>query len=162
MFREMRRKGQLLPKEEAEAIMLRGKAGVLAVTGDDGYPYTIPLNYVYEPEAITFHCAKEGHKLDAIGKNEKVSFCVIDKDEVIPEAFTSHYASVVAFGRAREVREEGEKLRLMRLLNAKYSPGLDEAGEKEIQGAWNRLCVVRIEVEHMTGKAAKELVKGQE
>jgi len=159
MFREMRRKKQLLDHAVAEEILTNGKTGILAVTGDDDYPYTVPLNYTYDNGMIYFHCAKAGHKLDSIRKNSKVSFCVIDNDQIVPEKFTTFFRSVVAFGKASEVESDSEKLRIMRLLNKKYAPGLDEAGEKAIENEWKILCVVQIDVEHLTGKEAIELVK---
>ena len=82
MFREMRRKRQALSKEECEEILLRATSGVLAVSGDDGYPYAVPLSYVYEEGKLFFHCAKAGHKLDAIFRNEKASFGVVGQDKV--------------------------------------------------------------------------------
>lgn len=159
MFRQMRRKKQLLPREISEDILQNSSTGILGVLGDEGYPYTVPVNYVYENNAIYFHCAKAGHKLDAIKKDNKVSFCVIDKEQIVPEEFTTYFRSVVAFGKAVEITEDDEKLRVMRLLNYKYAPGLDEAGEKEIRREWSILCVLKIQVKHLTGKEAVELVK---
>ena len=161
MFREMRRKKQLLPEKLSEEIMVNGITGILGVTGDHGYPYTVPLNYVYHNGAIYFHCAKTGHKLDAIRNNNKVSFCVVEQDQVIPEAFTTYFRSVIAFGKAAEVTEKEEKLRVMRLFNQKYAPGRDEAGQMEVQREWDILCVQKIDVEHFTGKEAIELVKSR-
>ena len=77
MFREMRRKKQALSQEACSVVLEKGTSGVLAVSGDNDYPYAVPLSYVYDGEKIYFHCAKSGHKLDAIQKNQKVSFCVI-------------------------------------------------------------------------------------
>ena len=111
MFREMRRKKQALPIEECEAVLRRGTSGVLAVLGDGGYPYTVPLSYVYDGEKIFFHCAKTGHKLDAILRESKVSFCVLDVDQVVPAEYTTYYRSVVAFGRARVLEDVSEKRR---------------------------------------------------
>lgn len=159
MFRGMRRKKQLLPKESAEDILKNGLTGVLAVLGDDEYPYAVPLNYVYENGKIYFHCARSGHKLDAIRKHNKVSFCVIDKDQIVPEIFATNYRSAIAFGKAKEVENDAEKISIMRLLNNKYAPGLFDEGEREIQKDWNILTVIRIEVEHLTGKEAAEQVK---
>lgn len=159
MFREMRRKKQLLPAELTEAVMKSGITGVLGVLGDEGYPYTVPVNYVYEQRVIYFHCAKAGHKLDAIRREPKVSFSVIHQEEIVPEAFTAYFSSAIAFGRAAEVTDDEEKRRAMRMLNKKYAPGRNEAGEEEIQKFWTSLCVVKIEVEHLTGKEAIELAK---
>ena len=77
MFRELRRKKQALPREICERILKDGKTGVLALAGDGGYPYAVPLNYCYENGKISFHCAKSGHKLDAINRCGKASFCVV-------------------------------------------------------------------------------------
>lgn len=159
MFRKMRRSKQELPIEQTEQILVKGITGVLGVVGDEGYPYTVPLNYVYQDKSIYFHCAKAGHKLDAIKNNGKVSFCVIAKEEIVPEEFTAYFKSAIVFGKAQEVTEDDEKLRIMRLLNNKYAPGLNQAGEKAIEKEWNILCVVKINVEHMSGKEAIELVR---
>ena len=95
MFREMRRKKQALSTEESLAILNRGISGVLAVTGDQGYPYAVPLSYVYDNNKIFFHCALSGHKLDAIAANNKVSFCVVGQDRVMPQEYTTYFRSVI-------------------------------------------------------------------
>ncbi len=155
----MRRRKQVLPQEAAERILVNGRTGVLAVHGDDDYPYAVPLNYAYENRSIYFHCARSGHKLDAIRRHSKVSFCVVDKENIIPELFATDYRSAIAFGRASEVSDEDDKRRIMRLLNRKYAPGLFSEGEREIQKDWNVLCVVQVEVEHISGKEASEQVR---
>lgn len=158
MFREMRRGKQLLSTEETVNILERRTAGVLGVTGDDGYPYTVPVSYVYKDGKLFFHCAKEGHKIDGIGRNDKVSFCVIDQDDIVQKTFTTHFASVIVFGRARILTEDDERRAALRCLIEKYSPDYREEGEQVIDDTWNRVCVVEIKIEHMTGKAAIELV----
>ena len=89
MFRSMRRKKQCLSLQESIDILNRGTSGVLAVSGDGGYPYAVPMSYVYCDSKIFFHSAKQGHKLDAVLGNDKVSFCVVDQDEVQPQKFTT-------------------------------------------------------------------------
>ena len=84
MFREMRRNKQILSNEESINILKNGKSGVLALLGDEDYPYAVPISYVYDNSKIYFHSAKTGHKTDAIKKYSKASFCVIDQDNVIP------------------------------------------------------------------------------
>ena len=113
MFREMRRKKQALPPEECAEILRRGTSGVLAVLGDGGYPYAVPLSYVYDGEKIFFHCAKSGHKLDAIRQNSKVSFCVIDQDQIVPEEYTTYFRSVIVFGTARILNEMATRQSLL-------------------------------------------------
>lgn len=161
MFREMRRIKQLLPRQETERILETGIVGVLGVAGDDDYPYTLPVNFVYENEKIYFHSAVTGHKLDAIQRNNKVSFCIIDQDQVVPEKFTSYFRSVIAFGKARIVTDDSVKYHALELLARKYSPGLEKEGAEEIRSAWNRLSVVEIDIEHVTGKEAIELVQAR-
>lgn len=157
MFRKMRRTRQELPKEECERILFENKTGVLGVIGDGGYPYTVPLNYVYEDGKIYFHCAKTGHKLDAIRNDPKVSFCVIDKDEVVKEELTTYFRSVIAFGRAREITDENELCQAAEKLGLKYSDDI-EFIRREISCDKNVLCCIEITVEHLSGKQSKELI----
>lgn len=110
MFREMRRKKQALSKEVCERILKDGKTGVLVLLGDDDYPYAVPLNYSYESGKLYFHCAKSGHKIDAVKKCSKASFCVIAQDDIVPQEFTTYFRSVIVFGKVRIVSDEKEKL----------------------------------------------------
>lgn len=159
MFREMRRKKQQLSEEETIEILKSHTSGVLGVTGDDGYPYTVPLSYIFKDGKLFFHCAREGHKLDGIQRNDRVSFCVIDADEVAQKTFTTHFRSVIAFGRARILTDDQERRSALMDLVGKYSPDATAAeGQKEIESGWNRVCVVEVRIEHMTGKEAIELV----
>ena len=158
MFREMRRKKQQLPYNECIEILDNSTSGVLAVLGDDDYPYAVPLSYVYTDGKIFLHCAKTGHKLDAIKKHEKVSFCVIAQDKIVPERYTTHYRSVIAFGRARILENDSEIRESIELIAKKYHPtGTAEHRSAEIEGAYNALCMIELEIEHLTGKEAIEL-----
>lgn len=159
MFRDMRRKKQLLPADVTEQILQSGLVGVLGVNGDDDYPYTVPVNYVYEDGKIYIHSAKTGHKLDGIQRNSKVSFCVIDQDLVVPEEFTSYFRSAIAFGKASIVADDAVKQGALELLARKYSPGLEAQGAAVIRDEWNNVSIVEIIVERVTGKEAIELVK---
>mgnify|MGYP003224104069 CR=1 FL=1 len=89
MFREMRRSRQQLTREEAEAVLSRGTSGVLSVLGDEGYPYGVPLSYVYHDGKLYFHWARSGHKLDAVRACPKASFCVVDQDQVVSREYTT-------------------------------------------------------------------------
>ena len=159
MFREMRRKRQQMPESEAVAILERGSHGVLAVLGDGGYPYAVPISYVYEDGKIYMHCAKSGHKLDAVRACEKASFCVVDQDEVVQAEFTSHYRSAIAFGRIREITDDSEKRRMVSLLARKYCPDLPQAEhDKAMERDWAPLNMLELTIEHLTAKQAKELI----
>lgn len=161
MFREMRRKKQLLSEAETIEMLHTCTSGVLAVAGDEGYPYAVPLSYAYEDGKLYFHVAKEGHKLDGIARNDKVSFCVIQQDKVSAPTFTTHFRSAIVFGRARILTEDSEKRHALECLVKKYSPGYVNEGQLEIEREWQRVCAVEVIIEHMTGKAAIELVTGK-
>ena len=160
MFREMRRKKQALPQSDAEAVLKKGTSGVLSLTGDDGYPYGVPISYVYEDGKLYFHCAKSGHKLDAVRRNPKASFCVIDQDQIVPEEYTTYFRSVIAFGQIRILEDDQEKRAAIEKLALRYAPD-DSAADREeaIRREWKPLCMLEMTVEHMTGKEAIELVR---
>ena len=105
MFRPMRRCKQQITDEECVRILQEEPRGVLAVWGDDGYPYTVPLDFFYDPEnrKLYFHGAKEGHKIDALNRCAKVSFCVLDKGCAKPGDWAPYFNSVVIFGKIRIV-----------------------------------------------------------
>ena len=160
MFRELRRKKQLLTAEAAAAVLTRGTSGVLALAGDGGYPYAVPISYVYDGNRLYFHCARSGHKLDAIQREERASFCVIDRDDVVPEEYTTYFRSVIAFGRIRILEDEGEKRAAIEKLALKYAPDSTVEDRKQvIQKEWEPLCMLEMELDHVTGKEAIELVQ---
>lgn len=170
MFREMRRSGQQITLEECREVLKTATSGVLGLYGDDGYPYTVPLSFAYaEGEdgglgTIGFHCAKVGHKIDAIRRNEKVSFTVIDRDEVMPKERTTKYRSVIAFGRARIIEDEDELRAAANAVGAKYCRGFEELYLAETEDTLRRgtLCCVEITVDHLTGKIGKQVLMERE
>lgn len=159
MFRDMRRKKQLLTEEKTVEILQRGTAGTLALMGDGGYTYSLPISYVYDAGKIYFHCANAGHKLDAIEKHDKVSFSVIDENVVVPEEYTTYFRSAVVFGKIRVIREEAEKRRTLEILAAKFSPDHEEGRRKEIDDQLAQVTMLELTIDHMSGKEAIELVK---
>ena len=158
-FRAMRRKRQQLSEEESVAILKKATAGTLALLGDNDYPYAVPLSYVYQEGRIYFHSALAGHKVDAIRKCDKASFCVIEQDDVQPEKYTTFFRSVIAFGRIHIIEDKHEKLETARMLGNRYNPNHDEALQKEIEGGLSRMLMIRFDIEHLTGKEAIELMK---
>ena len=158
MFRAMRRKRQQLSEKECRAVLERGTSGILAVSGDDGYPYAVPLSYVYTEGKLFFHSAKSGHKIDAIMRSGKASFCVVDQDQIVPEEYTTYFRSVIAFGTVRILEDDNEKREAVRMLAVKYAPDdTEENRERAIEREWKPLCMLEMEIEHMTGKEAIEL-----
>ena len=158
-FRQMRRKRQQLSQEESIAILQNATAGTLALLGDDDYPYAVPISYVYNEGKLYFHSALNGHKVDAIRKYDKASFCVIEQDDVQPEKYTTFFRSVIVFGRIHIIEDEKEKLEIVRMLGNRYNPNQDDALQKEIESGLSRLLAIRFDIEHLTGKEAIELVK---
>ena len=158
-FRAMRRKRQQLSEEESIEILRKATAGTLALLGDGGYPYAVPISYVYANGKLYFHSALSGHKVDAIRNFDKASFCVIEKDHVQPERYTTFFRSVIAFGRIHIIEEEQEKLETARLLGDRYNPNQEEALQKELEHGFTRMLMIRFDIEHLTGKQAIELVK---
>ncbi len=160
MFRGMRRIKQLLSPEDAAAVMERCTCGIMACAGDGGYPYAVPLSYVYYDGKIYFHSAKVGHKIDAIARDPKVSFAVVDEDTIVSAEFTTYFRSVIAFGRAR-IAEGDEYVEAFKALVEKYSGDQpEETKQKELAGC-REARIIAIDVEHMAGKEAIEFVKAK-
>ena len=163
MFQEMRRKRQALSSEEISAVLNKGTSGVLALSGDNDYPYAVPISYVYDGEKLYFHCAKSGHKLNAVQRNAKASFCVIDQDKIIPEEYTSYFRSVIVFGRIQVIKDEDKKRQAIEKLAVKYAPqDSDERRSEAIDREWKPLCMLEMTIDHMSGKEAIELLKGKQ
>ena len=150
-FREMRRKRQQLSEEESISILQKSTAGTLALLGDNDYPYAVPMLY--------FHSALSGHKVDAIRKCDKASFCVIAQDEVHPEKYTTFFRSVIAFGRIHIIEDEAEKLATARIFGNRYNPNQEKVLQKELESGLSRMLMIRFDIEHLTGKEAIELVR---
>ena len=159
-FRKMRRAKQELSDEESIKILEKSTAGVLAVLGDGDYPYAVPLSFVYHEGKLYFHSAKEGHKLDALKKTAKASFCVIDQDEIVPEEYTTYFRSVIVFGQAEIVTDPEEQKNALLRLAEKYYPADSMAHRIEhATGTDSYTAVIRLTVEHFSGKEAKELAR---
>ena len=158
-MREMRRIRQLLSQEDCEEILKGQTSGVLSVYGEDGYPYGVPLSYVYTDGKLFFHSAKDGHKIDAIRNNNKVSFTVVSKDDIVLEEYTTYFQSVIVFGIARILEDDAEKRNAIERLAEKYMPDLKEGRLAEIEKEFSHLCMIEVSIDCMTGKEAIELVR---
>lgn len=154
-FRPMRRIRQALADDECIRILTRAYRGFLSVIGDEGYPYCVPINYVYEDGRLYFHCAKEGHKLDAVRTCDKACFTVLDEPEKEPGDWWYHVKSVICFGRVRLVADDEDRLSKLRSLGQKYFPkGYDT--ESDIIRNGPKAEILQFTVEHMSGKAVRE------
>ena len=158
VFREMRRKKQALSQQEIAQILQQETSGVLALIGDEVYPYAVPISYVYDGEKLYFHSANRGHTLDAIQQNAKASFCVVAKDTVVPEEYTTYFQSVIVFGQIRLIQDERAKRAAIEKLAGKYAPEATTMElEQEINREWNPLCLLEMTIDHVTEKEAIEL-----
>ena len=161
MFRSMRRAAQALTAQECEKVLCACADGVLALCGDGGYPYAVPLNYVYDgaQNVLYFHCATQGHKMDALRKCDKASFCVVEERTVDAPELSTRYRSVIAFGRVREVTDETRKREALRRLVETLAPG---QSAHCIDQALGHVAVLALQVEHMTGKVGRLLLTARE
>ncbi|MBQ6173928.1 MAG: pyridoxamine 5'-phosphate oxidase family protein [Clostridia bacterium] len=156
MFRPMRRNAQAMTEEECRALLRTERRAALAVTGDEGWPYALPVNFVWleEENALCFHCAKAGHKLDAMRRDPRVCLTVWNAGEQRGD-WSYFVDSVIVFGRASVVEDPAQKEAYARRFGAKYMPTREELDE-EIAHALGRCEIVKITVEHMTGKHVHE------
>lgn len=157
MFREMRRFKQQLSDEDCLAVLQSARRGVLAVHGDDGYPYGVPLNFVLDPDTRTlyFHMAVAGHKLDAITRDNKVCFTVMDEGYKVEGDWAWYVRSVVVFGEAKVVKDDTARDKWLRALAAKYFPPAEDV-EEDVRRNAPRALVVAVQAAHISGKLVHE------
>ncbi len=157
MFRPMRRFKQQVSEEECIRILKEEKRGVLSLHGEDGYPYGIPMDHWYceEDGKIYFHGAKAGHKIDALAKDNRVSYCVYDAGFRREGEWALNITSVVVFGRISLVTDETKAARICEQLCRKFTD--DEAYiQRELTNALPRVQCLELEIDHMTGKLVNE------
>ena len=153
----MLRAKQSLDREECLLLLQTLKRGVLAVQGDDGYPYALPINHYYCPEdgKIYFHSGKKGHKVDALTNNQKVSFCVIDEGRAEDGDWALHFRSVIVFGRVEFIEDRDTVYEMARRLSRKFTD--DEAYiDREIERSGPGTLLFALVPEHISGKRIKE------
>lgn len=152
MFEEMRLKDQQMTNEEAVKLMEAGEFGVLASCGANGYPYALPINYVYDDGKIYIHSAVKGHKIRNFENCDKVSFCMISEAVLLQEEVNTRFKSVIAFGKISEVTDEEGKQKAFELMIRKLCPDFIPSGLEYISENKVGARVFVIDVEHMTGK----------
>lgn len=155
---KMRRFKQQIPEEEVDKILREATNGVLCLADDDLRPYGVPMSFIYDgKDTIYFHCALEGRKIDCIRLNPNVCFTIINKDEIHPEKFTTYFRSVIVEGKISILADRQQIIEALRLLSTKYSPGID--CEPEIEKGIDRVMILKLEIDSLTGKEAIELTK---
>ena len=157
MFRNVSRVKQQLSETECIEILKREPRGVLSVLGDDGYPYGMPMNHWYCEEAgkLYFHSGKSGHRVDALQKNDKVSFCVYDQGFRKEGDWALNIRSVIVFGRVKVVENQERAIELTRQLSYKYTPDAAYI-ENEIKHFGDKVLCFELIPEHITGKIVHE------
>ena len=155
MFRELTRKKQQLSSEECREILNQELRGVLAVNGDGGYPYALPINYYFDEESnnIYFHSGKSGHKMDSVANSDKVSFCVYDKGYHKDGHWSLNIRSVIVFGRIHTVNDWTDELMV------RFCERFTDDTEyilSEIESFKSNTAVLCLEIENMTGKLVNE------
>ena len=159
MFRPIRRKKRETDRNTAEKLLEKSRRGVLAVNGDDGYPYAVPINYLYDKESnkIYFHGARAGHKFDALQKCDKVCFTVYGNETIKneTEAWAPFVQSVVVFGRCRLLETAPKTDSILKRFAMKYYPS-EELVNAEIARDGKAVQVFEIEIEHFSGKEIQE------
>lgn len=157
MFRKMRRSPQALSHEEIIDLLKTETRGVMSVQGDDGYPYGFPINHYYDEETskLYFHGANFGHRVDAVKRDPKVSYCVYGAEYQVEGDWAKYVKSVIVFGKAELIEEQDEVIRISRLLCDKF-PCTQEYIEKEIANDAPRTLVIAIDIEDINGKLVHE------
>ena len=157
MFRSLRRKKNALSIEEAKALLHSARRGVLAINGEEGYPYAIPLNYWYEEEShrIFFHSAKAGYKVDALNACDKVCFTVYGNETIREDTWAPYVQSAVVFGRFHVMEDEAEAREALRRFAGKYYPN-EELITATIEKDWHAVKMYQIDIEHLCGKQVQE------
>ncbi len=157
MFRTMRRSVQALSREEMIDLLKTETRGVMSVQGDDGYPYGFPINHYYDEEAnkIYIHGATFGHRVDAVRRDPKVSYCVFGQDYQKEGDWAKYVKSVIVFGKAELIEDKDEIVRISRLLCDKF-PCPQEYVEHEIEKDTPRTLVIAIDIEDINGKLVHE------
>ncbi len=157
MFREVTRKNQALTEEECISLLKSEKRGVLSVSGDDGYPYGMPLNYYYHEKdgKLYFHTGRKGHRADALKNCRKVSFCVFDSGVREEGHWALHFRSVIVFGKTDIVSDHQEALNICRLLSRRFTEDESEI-DREVAQFGAGVLVFSLTPEHMTGKKVRE------
>lgn len=157
MFRELARKNKKISTEECICILKTEKRGVLSVMGENGYPYGMPMNHFYNEEdgKIYFHCGKSGHRLDALKKDNRVSFCAYDEGYKNPGEWALNIKSVIVFGRIAIVDDIDKISDIVTKLSHKFT-GDDEYIKAEIENYAKATLLLELTPEHICGKTVQE------
>lgn len=156
-YRKMRRFKQEISRQECIEVLKNAPRGILSMHGENGFPYSVPINQYYDEEngKLYFHGAKEGLKLDLLRENNKVCFTIIDEGYQIEGQWPMHFHSVICLGTIHEVTDQGSFINHLRKLGNKYYPSEEDVDDL-ISKTISRICLYEMDIERMTGKHVKE------
>ena len=157
MFRELVRKNKELSRSECIDLLVSQTRGVLSVLGDDDYPYGMPMNHYYNPDDgnLYFHCGNIGHRLEALQKHNKVSFCTFDNGYVNEGEWAYNVKSVIVFGKIEFVDDVNVMEDIVTKLSYKFIQD-DDYIANEIKNHGHRTLLMKLNIEHMCGKLVNE------
>ena len=155
VFPDIRRKDRILGDEQTLHLLKTGEYGFLAICGVNGYGYGVPMNYVLKGKSIYFHCAVEGFKLESIRQNNRVSFCVVGRTQLLPQHYSTAYESAIVYGHIKYNLPEEERYKALNLLVSKYSPDYKDISHAYINKSFHRTLIMRLDIEHVSGKSRK-------
>ena len=157
MFRPIRKKKNEISLDAAKELLRCSRRGILAVNGDHGYPYAIPINYLYDKDAqkIIFHGAKAGHKVDSLKACDKVCFTLFGNESIQEESWAPFLQSVVVFGRCHLVENREDSMKLIKKFAMKYYPD-EKMVDDEVALSGSSTQMFEIEIEHLSGKRVQE------
>ncbi len=157
MFRELSRKSKQISIEECIELLLNEKRGVLSVNGDNGYPYSMPMNHFYNVQdgCIYFHCGKKGHRLDSLKKSEKVCFCVFEKGIRNESEWAYNVRSVVVFGKIDIIEDTNIINKISYKLSRKFTDD-EEYIKNEIDKFGKATLLLKLSPENICGKRVTE------
>lgn len=157
MFREIRKKRNKLSLEKTKQLLHNERRGILAVNGDEGYPYALPVNYYYDEtnNKIYFHGAKVGHKVDALKTNDKICFTVYGHETIKEEKWAPYVQSAILFGRCHLLEYNDQTMDKLKKFAMKYYPD-EKMVDDEIKATGKAVQIYEITIEHLSGKEVQE------
>ncbi|WP_277302422.1 pyridoxamine 5'-phosphate oxidase family protein [Veillonella caviae] len=157
MFRPVRRKANEMGSSATEALLKVSRRGVLAMQGENGYPYAIPINYFYDESTreIYFHGSRFGYKIEALGKSAKVCLTVVGEEVIKDEDWAPYVQSAVVFGTCCLMEHNDEAMARLKQFAMKYYPD-EHLVDDQIARSGRPTQMFIISIDHMSGKEVQE------
>ena len=144
---------QVKDTQETESILHSAQICHLSMV-DEGKPYVVPLNFGYEDNALYFHSASEGRKIDVLKQNPEVCISVVARHEIVVSeracSWTAEFSSVTGTGKAEILNDREEVEKGLTILMQQYSDAEYDFSDENLDG----IVIIRVEIEEMTGKSS--------